>query len=402
MQARSFMDDMWTVARHFYATTIRGEISDSNVRNYLLSAEQIEEVWQQIETQIAAQLAQGLPPWQVYGRLRYPLAFIRAARTYQVFAQELLSVNVEQSSQATGYLHPLTYDQIDALCQQIQPNLQRAQEALGDPHYTPDVALPQILGPQIEAEGQPAPLAHLQAMMTTTHKVRSWATDLLTLYDNAISAATTQQPSETVTHRAALQGLLTQADSQLRFSSDLIAQLAQESVTNTLRAAAETNLWNALRSFFLLNQAIASPEILHSRRTTVPLQARQAKNYDDRTIKPDDLWIVAAPAARSELRGTAFGRAKMEEMCERMHHTLTAHAQQYLDEVALAEARGDIVLLAAMANSPFEPLYRARRPITIVETDVASGQELHWNFIQDRLEVSSRFGRVRDWQEIAE
>ncbi len=402
MQARSFMDDMRAAARHFYATTIRGEISDANVRSYLLATEQIEEVWQQINGRIAVLLAQGLPPWCVYALLCYPLAFVRVARTYQIFVRELLSADAVEDPQATGYVLPMTYDQADALCQQIQPNLQRAIQALADIHYTPDVMLPLTLGPRIEAEGQLSPLPHLQVMVTTAREIRAWAVDLLTQYDTAISAATTQQPSEIVAHRAALQGLLAQADSQLRFSVDLLAQLAQERVTTPLRTAAETNLWNALRSFFLLNQAIASPEILYSRRTTIPLQARHPKVYQDRHIKPEDLWVVAAPSARSELRTTAFGRAKMEELCAKMQYTLTARAQQYLDEVALAEARGDIVILAAMAHCPFEPLYRARRPITLVDTSVSSGHELHWNFLRGTLEISSRFERVKHWQELAE
>ena len=68
------------------------------------------------------------------------------------------------------------------------------------------------------------------------------------------------------------------------------------------------------------------------------------------------------PPARSDIRGTTFGRDEMVEMCGKMGGILSAGAQQYLDEVDAAVARGEVYIIAAMANCPFEPLYRARRP----------------------------------------
>ncbi len=46
MQAKSFIGEMREAARHFYATTMRGEVSDANIQGYLRAASQIEDVWQ--------------------------------------------------------------------------------------------------------------------------------------------------------------------------------------------------------------------------------------------------------------------------------------------------------------------------------------------------------------------
>ncbi len=57
MQAKSFLGEMRETVQHFYATTIRGEVSDANVRGYLRAASQIEEVWQQIDEKLAGLIA---------------------------------------------------------------------------------------------------------------------------------------------------------------------------------------------------------------------------------------------------------------------------------------------------------------------------------------------------------
>jgi hypothetical protein len=76
--------------------------------------------------------------------------------------RELLAASAASAPETAGYLPRVTYDQANALCHEIQPNLQRVIAALNDTAYTPDVALPLMLGPRIELEGQPCPVAHLQ------------------------------------------------------------------------------------------------------------------------------------------------------------------------------------------------------------------------------------------------
>lgn len=402
MQARSFIDELRASARHFYATSLRGEVSDANVRGYLRAATQIEEVWQQIDERVKALIEQGTVPWSAYAQLRYPLAFIRAARTYQVFVRELLAADAASDPQTAGYLPPVTYDQANALCHQIQPNLEHAVQSLNNPQYTPDVPLPLILGPRIESEGRPCPVPHLQGMISAAREVREWAAGLLAEYDNALSSVQAQIPAAINTHRAALQALLAQADSQLRFGVDLVGQISQGGVTPELHEEAETSLWSALQNFFLLNQAVAAPELLQAARNAAQAQPTQHKVYRDRRIRPDDLWMVAAPSARAEIRGTEFGRDEMNEMCGKMGGILSAGAQQYLDEVAQAEMRGDIVMIAAMANCPFEPLYRAKRQLEIAGANIPATYEFHWNFHRGHIEVERRFGRVGGWQECDE
>jgi hypothetical protein len=156
-----------------------------------------------------------------------------------------------------------------------------------------------------------------------------------------------------------------------------------------------------MQNFFLINQAVAMPEVLQASRNRTPgVGAGTGRRaYRDRRIRPDDLWRVAAPSARSDIRGTEFGTNEMVEMCKKLGGILSASAQQYLDEVDAAVARGDAYIIAAMANCPFEPLYRARRPLNLAGSRVPANYEFHWNFHRGQIETSQRFGRVGSWQE---
>ncbi len=169
---------------------------------------------------------------------------------------------------------------------------------------------------------------------------------------------------------------------------------------------AEDYLWVALQNYFLLNQAVAMPELLRRDQPSLTVPGARtdvsATVYRDLRISPEDLWRYAAPNARSELYGTRFGTHAMEGMWRRMDGILSAGAQQYLDEVAAAAARGDVYIVAAMASCPYEPIYRTRYVLPLVGVSVPEDYEFHWNFHTDQVEYTRRFGRTGSWQECME
>ncbi len=413
--AKSFIGEMEDAARRFYATVMRGEVSDANVQGYLRAASQIADVWQQIDARIDEEVRQGVAPAAAYAKLGNALAFIRAARTYQVFVQQLLAADAATDPETEGFLPRVTYDQANALAHQIQPNLQMAVAALTDPDFQLEVALPLTLGPRIEAEGV-CPMTHLEGLIAAAREVREWAAGLIAEYAAAVEHATPASvssgsapasaslaPAAPTEHIAALNSRLAQADTQLRFGVDLVGQVTQGKVTPELHEQAETYLWQALGSYFLLNQAVALPDLL--RASDVPAKSaasRKPRVYHDQPVHPKDLWRIAAPSARSELRGTEFGRDEMQEMCEKMGGILSAGAQQYQHDVEIAVRRGDAVSVGAMANCPFEPLYRARTALTLAGAHVPANYEFHWNYHRGHIESLQRFSRSNDWQECAE
>lgn len=403
MQAKSFLGEKRSTVRHFYATVLLGEVSDASIQGYLRAASQIEEVWQQLDSKLAQLIAQGIAPWEAYTQLRYALAFVQAARTYQMFVKELLAADAAFDPKTAGYLPRITYDQANALCYQLQPALHYALIALNDATYVPDVPFPLTLGPRIENEGRPCPVTHLQGIIAATDEVSTWAIGLKTQYQQAAEQAAIPIPTEIAAHLVALQRVQAQAESQWRFGTDFAGQVTQGEATPEMHMQAEDYLWNALQSFFLLNQAVAMPELLRGGVNAAGAwQGQPRKQYHDVPIEPSDLWRVAAPNARHELRVTAFGTQEMQKMWQLLGGILSAQVQQYLDEVEAAVARGDAFAIAAMANCPFEPIYRTRRPLTLVNTTIPTDNEFHWNFHQNRIEYTQRFGRAGGWQECQE
>jgi hypothetical protein len=240
-------------------------------------------------------------------------------------------------------------------------------------------------------------------MIAAAREMREWAAGLLAQYSNALTHVQ-HVPNDIQAHVQRLHSQLAQADAQLRFGVDLVGQVSQGQATPELHEEAENSLWSALQRFFLLNQAIAAPEFFQTKTANATFSAPgiTSKQYRGQRIHPEDLWRLAAPSARSELRGTPFGRREMNELCSKMHQTLPAEAQRYLDETEAALGRGEIAQIAAMANCPFEPLYHANRLLIITGVQVPAGHEFHWNFHQNRLEASPRFKRTQGWEECEE
>lgn len=399
MPARSLIEEMREALRGFYVSTVRGEVSDANVRGYLRAASQIEEIWQQIDDRLTQLATEGVAPWDAYAELRYPLAFIRAARTYQVIVQQLLVADDTFDHITLGYLPPVTYDQANALCHQILPNLQQAIAALHEPKYEPEEPIPLELGPRIEVKGHTCPLPHLAGMLGAVREVREWTAGLIAEYANAVRAANMPIPDAITAHLSELDGQLAQADSQLRFAEDLVGQITEQQATPELHEQAEDSLWDSLRAYFLLNQTVAMPELLQMPPDAALAPAPHSHGgYHDRHIRPRDLWRLAAPSARGELLHTTSGEEQMAALCEKMRGLLPAAAQQYADEAKAALARGDMSLVAAMSICPYEPLYRARRPLDIAGAHVPAGYEFHWDYLHGHIETAPRFNRVERWQ----
>src|SRR5260370_14048596 len=110
MPAKSFFESARESARKFYASVLRGEVSDANVRGYLRMTSQIEDIWTQVEQKVATLIAQGANPWDAYAQAGFALAFVRAARTCTVFVRELLAADAAADPSTAAGLPPGAHD----------------------------------------------------------------------------------------------------------------------------------------------------------------------------------------------------------------------------------------------------------------------------------------------------
>ncbi len=402
MAAHDILGGIASTVRRVYATVLRGEVSDVNLRGYLRAASQIEDVSQELDLRLAALRGEGIPPWEAYARLRYAFLFLQVARLNQLFVRRVLSADETWQPATRGYLPRLTYDQADALSRLIQPNVERALAALRTTTYHPDVDLPLTFGPRVDSGGQRYPLAYLLGLIGAAREAHNWADGLLSQYAQQVNHADVPVPREVHDALAAYEARLAGGESRLRFATDLIGRVSQGEATDELSSQAADLLWMALRTFSLVCQAIAMPELLRRQEAGVPALRTTprlaASPYEDMPVQPDDLWEVAAPSARAELRGTEFGTEQMRQLWDQIDGILLAGVQQYLDDTGAAVARGDIVAIAAMATPPFESLYRAERPVDIAGVHIPAGHEFHWNYTRGHIESAPRFARADQWQ----
>lgn len=63
MPAKSFIGAAEEAALGYYATMLRREMSDANVRAYLAAASQVAEIWQEIDDRLGQLQHDGATPW---------------------------------------------------------------------------------------------------------------------------------------------------------------------------------------------------------------------------------------------------------------------------------------------------------------------------------------------------
>ena len=280
--------------QRFVASGLHGEVSDATIQGYLRSASQLEDIWQQIDDDVDAFIAQGIAPWDAYARMGYALAYVRACRTNVVFVQELLKADAAAEPASAGYLPKITYDQALALCEHIEPYLEEAIKASTNSRYVPATyALPLTLGPHIRYANQHFPLPHLQGIIGAAQQTRDWAAGLLAKYELALRAAKTPVPQPVSTHVEEMRSELGLGDFHLRTGVDMVGQISNGQTTDELSKKADGFLWEAMESFFKVSQLVAI--------SGTPAPARPSRNAPGIVSHEQTYQRSAAPKPNPEI-----------------------------------------------------------------------------------------------------
>lgn len=280
--------------QRFVASGLHGEVSDATIQGYLRSASQLEDIWQQIDDNVDAFIAQGMAPWDAYARMGYALAYVRACRTNVVFVQELLKADAAAEPASAGYLPKITYDQALALCEHIEPYLEEAIKASTNSRYVPTTyALPLTLGPHIRYANQHFPLPHLQGIIGAAQQTRDWAAGLLAKYELALRAAKTPVPQPVSTHVEEMRSELGLGDFHLRTGIDMVGQISNGQTTDELSKKADGFLWEAMESFFKVSQLVAI--------SGTPASARPSRNAPGIASHEQTYQRPAAPKLNPEI-----------------------------------------------------------------------------------------------------
>lgn len=237
---------------------LHNEVSSEAIQGYLRQGTQIEQVWQQIDEQVAALTLGGMTPWEAYSKMGYALAFVRACRLNVVLVQKLLEGADPTNS---GYVPRSLYDQAQALGELFEPYLEEAIRLL-DPHYVTRQRIPLALRRVPYAGRYSAP--HLLGVMAAGRETREWAAGLLAQYEVAMQAPKIPLPQPIVAHLDAMKNQLALGDFHLESSTNLIGGVRSgQQVADELCTQGDNLLWEAMESFYRVSQLVAYPGAWH-------------------------------------------------------------------------------------------------------------------------------------------
>jgi len=377
------------------------EIAAADVDGLLRGSGQLEDLRQQIEERRrAGEIAHPGCPWETHHEMRFALAYFWVAQAFIAIARTLKEADDADDPSTAGYMPRVSHDQAMALLRQAGDYLALSHAALADPAYDGGRALPVPLEPRVEAEGR-CPIAHLRGMLDGATYLENYAEDEVGRY-----AAARPAPRR-------LQAELAVARSRLATATGAVLPILNgEPVDEETHEEAENNLWAALAAYVRLGQVVAIPSLLTSQAAPSSRAGRTGHTpppppqvTGPRRIDRAERWVLTDGNARRRLREegrTDWAEDELDELWGNKGWTLSAEEQRLLAETATLERQGSIRAPSYMAECPFDPVWTATRPVTVLGHAVKAGSQFAYNHHHGKGELQTSFHSVPDFEECAE
>lgn len=387
------------------------EVSAADVDGLLRGSGQLEDLRRQLAARReAGEIAHPARPWESYEDLRFALLFFWVAQGYIAIARGLKEADDASNPGTVGYMPRVSHDQAVALLRQAGDYLAIAHAALADPAHNPHRSLPIPLGPRVEAGGR-CPVGHLKGMLDATEYLDGYAQVEVDTYANSAGA---QAPEAVRAAARRLQAELAAARSRLAMARGrALPILGGEPVDQATHEGAEDDLWSALEGYIRFGQVVAMPSLLDAqaggssapappglRGHRPPPPASQG-----RAIAPSERWLLSSGMARERLRGegrTGWGEDELDELWGNKNWHLSAEEARFLAETAELERQGAIRAESYMAECPFDPVWAANQPVTILDQHLGLGSQFAYDHHHGRGRLLTSFQSVPDFQECSE
>lgn len=379
----------------FYAF-LKGEKSQAELDAYRHAMKHINDLEAALQAQVINQpLGQGKGPWSRPKHHQQAMAYTWIARALATIATTLLDSDAKEDPDTVGYLPLVTFGQIKELYAQVPQFVHMAWEALANPRFVAQRALPLPLGPRIEAQGK-CPLVHLKGIHAAAVALDQVGQARLGAYLQSVQASGVTPPDDVKGYLSDLAQLWARAQSKVAFSNQqLMAVVMGGNVPLETHEEAENRLWDALADHFLVGQFIAMPELLTS-------SAMAGVNATGRLVPQEERWFMSDPDAVRDLRNTQFGEQEIREFWVRKAWRTTPQEERYLAQTAAMKKEGLISVVSRWSTTPFDAVYQTLHPVVILDRPMDRGTEFHLNMDEnhDELDVGSpRFRRTTGYQE---
>ncbi len=375
---------------------MKGEKSQVELDAYRQAMQHINDLEAAIQSQVLNRpLDPGTGPWSRPKHQQQAMAYTWVARALATISASLLDSDAREDPGTVGYLPLVTFGQVRALYEQVPRFVHSAWEALANPRYIAQHALPFPLNPRVEADGK-CPLVHLKGIHAAAVALDQVGQGRLQAYLSSIQASGVAPPEEVKGYLSDLAQMWARAQSKVGFSNQqLVAVTLGGDVPVSTHEEAENRLWDALSDHFLVGQFIAMPELLRS-------SAMAGINATGRQIPQDQRWFLSEPGAVRDLANTKFGEQEIREFWVRKAWRTTPQEERYVAQCTALSAEGAISIVSRWSTTPFDPVYQTLAPVVILDRAMDRGTEFHFNMDEntDELQVGSpRFRRTAGYEE---
>jgi hypothetical protein len=348
---------------------LQGEVSAATLEAYRRASLSVFELLEQAEQERLAAAAEGQNPWTIPPAKQAELACTWNAFVLQTLGNAFLDADYRDNPATTGFVPPITADQVLRFYSPVEGWLTRAQQAHADPHFQLDVSIPADIPAWSEVE--PCPNSHLHGMLEAMRAIRDHAQSAMNVLENAKDLTPEQEKQ-----RGAIRGIFAAASSKARYADDMHSKNPSREVHEQI----EEYLKVAIDQFFLLGQVAAMPQRVNSGTTgkqTTPKTALPTTPASPLKRKPlpreegFDPWCLTDRQAYHVYRRDPKAKDAVETMWRLdpdPARTLTLKA-----EIDAAYTRGDITFAMDRAGKsvgyffccPWGPIYSVIRPITL-------------------------------------
>ena len=381
-----------------FRALMKSEVAAVDVEALLRGAGQLEVLREEIQQRRdAGEVSHPGHPWEVHAEMGRALAFFWVAQGYAAIARSLKEVDDESDPGTRGYMSQVSHDQAMALLRQVPQFLASAHGALADVNYDSERSLPVGLEPRVDSENR-CPVAHLKGMLRAAHYLDEQAQVEVKTYCSAGSHA--DAPAELRGMVPRLEGQLAAARSNLDTSEQAVSPILNgEAVDAETHEQAENYLWASLETYVRLGQIVALPTLIDHRAGS----GHRPPPKRGRRVSRRDAWCLTSDVARKELKREGrdgWGEDELDELWSNKQWRISADEQRFLDGVARLNEEGAIMDSASyIAECPFNSIWVARRPVTVMGCKLKAGSRFAYNHHHGKGELLTNFQPVGDFLE---
>jgi hypothetical protein len=338
----------------------QGEVSAETLEAYRRASLPVFELMDRVEARRLACAADGLTPWTIPPATRVEFLCAWNAFVLQTLGNDILEADYAEYPATSGFVPPVTADQVMAYFSQVEGWLDRAHQASANPDFELDVEVPAQLPPWSEVE--PCPESHLRGLLQAMRAVGEHAAAAVaTLPETAPDGPDQQKQLNRI------RALHASAQSKARYAIELHGADPPPAVQERVEPYAR----EAIEMFYEVGQLVADPTLVGGSaggaepapagKRAGPLLPRQP-GFDE--------WCLTDPAARAHLKNDRKARkaiAQLWGMDPDPARTLAIHA-----EIQAAFERGDVAYatvneqrIGHWFRCPWGPVYVAQKPVTL-------------------------------------